>query len=209
MNISATERAEVKQDMLTATLRFQFDGADATSVQNEINETMAKAVKKAKGEKTLQVQTLRYNIYQYDINQGKKGLARRMAWRGDQSLQIKSTDNDTVLKVAGELQKMGLLMNGLGFSVSTKLRDDTQSDLLEKALARLVTKAKRAGKALGKGNVDLLKVDVGQNSRNYNPQPVMMRSVAMADSAKMAAPVAEAGQSEISLNVNAVALLKR
>jgi predicted secreted protein len=208
MNVSATERTEVKQDLLTATLRYEFEDANTTDVQNKINETMASALNEAKKVSTISASTLGYSIYQYDLNQGKANLAPRIVWRGEQSMQIKSTDNEAVLKLAGELQKMGLLMNGLGFSVSTTLRDETQSALLEKALARLTAKAERAGKALGKTKIEMLQVTVGQDGGHYAAQPMMMRSMEMDGGAKMAAPVAEAGESEITLSVDAVALLK-
>lgn len=208
MNVSATERTEVKQDLLTATLRFQFEDEDLNAVQNAINSKMKKALDKAKKAKSVQTQTLRYNVYQQDANRGKRDLAARMIWRGEQSLQLKSTDTDAVLELTGELQKIGLSLNGLGFSVSTKLRDQVQSDLLEKALARLTAKAERAGKALGKNSVELLKVNVGHNGSIHQPRMMMRSDAFVAEAASMAAPVAEAGESEISLNVDAVALLK-
>lgn len=207
MNLSASERVEVDQDLLTATLRFQVEDKDTSTVQNSINETMRDALDEAKKVKSVKAATLRYNIYQFDRNQGKKGLKRDMLWRGEQSLQLKGKDSEALLKLVGKLQKQGLLMNGLQFSVSADLREATTSALLEKALERLTEKARRAGKALGKSKVDLLQVNVGQSAPVYEPK-MMMRSMAMDSSVEMAAPVAAAGTSDISLNVTAVAILK-
>jgi predicted secreted protein len=211
MNVSATERTEVEQDTLTATLRFQTENADPAVVQEEINKVMTDALAEAKKVSTVEATTLYYNVYQYDRNQGKDKMASSIVWRGEQNLQIKSTDKEAVLDLAGKLQKKGLVMNGLEFSVSSALRDEVQSDLLEKALARLTAKAKRAGDALGKGNVELLRVDVGHGDSGYHPQPVAMRSMDMAGGAaeKSFVPVAEAGKSEITLDVSAIALLKK
>lgn len=212
MNVSATERTEVAQDLLTATLRYQGENEDPAALQDEINKVMSAALAEAKKVSAVESTTLHYNVYQYDRNQGRDALAQKLIWRGEQSLQIKSTDKDAVLKLAGALQSKKLVMSNMHFSVSPQLRDKTQSDLLEKALARLTEKAKRAGSAIGKGKVDLLRVDVGEGPDYYQPQPVMMRAsmdVAGGAMEKAAVPVAEAGKSEISLSVSAVALLKQ
>lgn len=207
MTVSASERVEVEQDLLTATLRFQAEDKDAAVVQDQINRAMGGALDEAKKVKSVKTATLNYNVYQYDPNRGKKGMKAAPIWRGEQSLQLKSKDSEALLELTGELQKLGLMMNGLQYSVSPDLRDQTQSDLLETALERLTGKAKRAGKALGKSNVEFLTVNVGHNAPSYQPK-MMMRAMAMDSSAEMAAPVAAPGQSEISLNVNAVAILK-
>ena len=48
LNISATERREVEQDLLVANLQYSAEGPKARDIQNEVNEAMAKAVKEAK-----------------------------------------------------------------------------------------------------------------------------------------------------------------
>jgi predicted secreted protein len=101
-------------------------------------------------------------------------------------------------------------MQGLQYSVSPELMEETQNSLLEAALTKLKTKAERTAKALGKASAELLNVNVDMGSPHY-PQPMMARAEMAMDSmagAKMAAPVAEPGETDITLTVNATALLK-
>ena len=206
MSISTTERTEVKQDLLTATLRYQAENADPVALQDDINKIIGNALKESDKVKNVQVSTLGYNVYQYDPNRRKDKIAAAPIWRGEQSLQIKSTDSEALLDLAGKLQKIGLVMSQLGYSVSPDLRDATQNNLLELALEHLTAKATRAGKALGKNTAQLLKVDVGASPSSY-PQQRMMQTMATDSISEMAAPVAAPGHSDITLDVSAIALL--
>ena len=81
---------------------------------------------------------------------------------------------------------------------------------MERALKQLGTKSKIAATALGKGNYDIIDVNV---DNSYTPQPPVMyaRMAKMemaADAAGVAAPTAEAGESEVTMTVNARVLLK-
>ena len=100
-------------------------------------------------------------------------------------------------------------MNGLQYTVSPELLEETRDNLLEAALTKLRKKAERTAKALGKSKAELKKVNV-DNGGNYYPQPRFARGMAMmsADKDEMAAPVAAPGESQVTLNVSAQALLR-
>lgn len=182
--------------------------ASATLLQDEINKKMAKAVEAAKKVESVKVSTGGYYVYQYDPD--PKSPRNDMEWRGSQSLEIKGKKADDLLKLVGDLQDMGLSMQGLSYSVSPELMEETQNNMLEAALAKLKTKAERTARALGKTSADLLNINVDMGSPLY-ARPMMARAemaMDMGGSAKMAAPVAEPGQSDITLTVSATALLK-
>lgn len=219
LHISATERAQVPQDLLTASLRIEKEGADAKAVQAEINSVMAKAVETSKAVSTVKVSTGHYYVYQYDPNpqpprpvEDKDGKAAEkpvMKWRGSQSLQLQSTKADDLLKLAGSLQDSGLVMENLGYSLSPEKADEAKDNLMEAALAKVKAKAERAGKAMGKSRTDLVEINV-DSSDSFVHAPVMMRAMAMDGAAmeKASAPTAAPGESEITLTVSAKALLK-
>lgn len=99
-------------------------------------------------------------------------------------------------------------MNGLNYTLSPEKAEEIKDSLMEAALVKLKARADRAAKALGKNNTALVEVTIDAGN-NYYGAP-MMRSMAMDSGAameKMATPVAEPGQSEITLTVNARALL--
>ncbi len=215
LHISATERAQVPQDLLTASLRIEKQDVDAKAVQTEINTVMAKAVEAAKAVSTVKVSTGHYYVYQYDANpqpiekQDGKEVKPAMKWRGSQSLQLQSTKAEDLLKLAGSLQDSGLVMENLGYSLSPEKADEAKDSLMEAAIAKVKVKADRAAKAMNKGRAELVEINV-DSSDNFVHAPVMMRAMAMDGGAmeKASAPTAAPGESEITLTVSAKALLK-
>lgn len=217
VNLSATERVEVQQDLLVANLQYQAENRNARALQDEINTLMKQAVEKAKSYKDVKISTQQYYVYMYEPPvpvpmQGQPQPPRKKpekTWRGSQGLQLESKSAEDLLELAGILQDMGLTMQGLNYTISQDLLEDTQDSLLENALTKLKAKAERTAKALGKSQADLIEVNV--DSGGFYPPPMpMMKTMARADMAmeSMAAPVAEAGSSDISLSVSARALLK-
>lgn len=210
VSLSASERVEIDQDLLIATLRYEADNADPSALQDEINKAMQKAVDAAKKVSTVKVATQQYYVYEYDPNQDKPLSPKQKMWRGQQGLMIKGKQADDLLKLAAELQTMGLKMEGLTYTVSPELLEETRESLLESALVKLKAKADRTAKALGKSTSELKQINVDMGG--YYPQPYMARGGAVMDAmamkAEVAAPVAAPGESEITLTVNAQALLK-
>lgn len=217
LHISATERAQVPQDLLTASLRIEKENADPKAVQAEINTIMAKAVETAKAVTTVKVSTGHYYVYQYNPNpqppvplkDGKEADKAAERWRGSQSVQLQSTSADDLLKLAGTLQGSGLVMENLGYSLSPEKADEAKDNLMEAALAKVKVKAERAAKAMNKSRADLIEINV-DSADNFVHPPVMMRAMAMdaGGMEKASAPTAAPGESEITLTVTAKALLK-
>jgi len=209
LHISATETREVDQDLLIANLRIEVENADNKAVQNDINKGMKAALDLAKGYKDVKAITRGYNVHQYDKNGGKRDRPRNMVWKGSQSVQLKSKNSEALLELAGKIQGAGFLMNGLSYTLSPEVAAQIQDEMLEAALTKLTSRAQRAAKAMGKSNAELKEINT---QGNYNPvQPVYHRGAKMemmAMSADMAAPVASPGETTITLNVNAKALLR-
>ncbi|WP_435640077.1 SIMPL domain-containing protein [Micavibrio aeruginosavorus] len=212
LNVSASERLEVQQDLLIANLRVEMEGTDPAILQNEINTIMKNAVDKAKAVTDVKTSTDGYYVYPYDPNPQpvEKGVTpkKEQKWRGSQGITISGKNPQALLELAGELQSMGLVMGGLNYTLSPEATETARDSLMEAALAKVQAKAERAGKALGKTKVELVEVSVDAAMPSY-PQPMMMRAMA-SDGAmeKGAAPTAEPGMSEITLTVTARALLK-
>ncbi|AGH97437.1 SIMPL domain-containing protein [Micavibrio aeruginosavorus] len=212
LNVAATERVEVQQDLLIANLRVEMEGTDPAILQNEINTIMKNAVEKSKAVTDVKTSTDGYYVYPYDPNPQpvEKGVTpkKEQKWRGSQGITISGKNPQALLELAGELQAIGLVMGGLNYTLSPEATETARDSLMEAALAKVQTKADRAGKALGKTKVELVEVSVDSAMPSY-PQPMMMR--AMASDGMMekgAAPTAEPGMSEITLTVTARALLK-
>ncbi|MEC7029652.1 MAG: SIMPL domain-containing protein [Pseudomonadota bacterium] len=206
VSLSATEMVEVEQDLLVATLTFKSENADPKVVQDTINKKMKEALETAQKVDSVKVSTQQY--YVHEFNRSSINSRRDMSWRGSQSLQIKGKEADDFLELAGDLQELGLTMNGLSYSLSPEKLEETRNSLLEAALSKLVEKSERTAKALGKSSSEMLQINVDMGGNHY--QPPMMRGMAMESMAKaeMSAPVAAPSESQISLTVSAQALLK-
>jgi predicted secreted protein len=214
LHVAATERTQVTQDLLIASLRIEHDGTDAKAVQAHINSLMDKALAKAKGVGTVKTSTGGYHVYHYQDTppqprngQMTEGTTQR--WRGTQSIELQSTDSAALLTLAGALQDMGLVMSNLSYSLSPEAADVAKDSLMEKALDKVQARANRAAKALGRKETKLLEVTIDAVDSAIPPYP-MMRSMAMESSmgGGMPPPSAEPGTTDITLSVQARVLLK-
>lgn len=203
LNISATERQDVEQDLLVGTLNYVVTDTDAAKVQNEINKVMKDALDTAKKEETLKVNTGVYQVYETTEPRTKE-----RKWRGQQSITIKSMDADSVLETTQKLQKLGLTMENLSYTLSPDTAVGTQDSLMEDALKQLQERANRAAKALGKTSAELRDVNVQGANIPMNFARSRSNMMMEAGASPMAAPVAAAGDQTISLTVSARAILK-
>ncbi len=206
--INATEQREVTQDLLTAELRIEVEHEDNKSVQNEINTAMAKALEIAKKYADVKTSTRGYMVQQYDKNLGRKNLPVIMVWKGTQSLQLKSKNAEALLELAGKIQDAGLSMSALDYDISPELAAQIQDEMLEAALAKLSSRAKRAASALGKTSVELKEINTQGNYLPVAPKNYARAEMMMASDAVMAAPVATPGETIITMSVDAKALLR-
>lgn len=214
INFSATERRMVPQDLLIASLRIEVDDDNPMVIQRKINEAMTKALELAKKESAFKVSTGGYTVHRYN-----RPIPRRTGtdeqkydetWRGSQTIEIQSKDSAKLLDVTGAIQGMGFAMNNLSYTLAPETVERVRDELMVEALKRLQSKAGIVAKTLGKANYELVDVNVdtgGPIVAAY--RGVMMRAeAAMAQSDAMPAPVAEAGETDVSLTVSARALIK-
>lgn len=206
ITLTVTERARVGQDTLTADLRIEVDDRDPAVVQSRVNAAMAEALELANGRDEVSVSTGYYGVYQY--NRNPTGNRADEVWRGSQNITLESLDSAQVLALAGELQAKGFLMNQLSYSLSTERADEVRDSLMEAALTRAQEKAERAGRALGKPEVELATVEIDAQLGGYAP-PIMMRAMAdTGSSMEMASPTADAGETEVTLTVRVQAVAR-
>lgn len=206
LTLSVTERVQAQQDTLHASLRIELSDKNPDALQSKINAAMTKALAEAKAVTNVKTSTGYYSVYQTYSDTNPRAVK---AWNGSQTIDLESKDAKALLQLAGKIQEAGFATNNLSYSLSTEKADEIRENLLETALTRAKAKAERAAKGLGKKDVEL--VQIGIDSPVDFPQPVMARGMMMkaemaADS--FAAPVAEAGESEVTLTINVRAIAK-
>ena len=99
-------------------------------------------------------------------------------------------------------------MSGLNYTLSPEKAEEVRDDLMVKALEKLKTKAALIAKTLGKSGYDLTDVNIDGSSPVMPMYKAARMEMAMSADAGMAAPVAEAGETDVSLSVSARVLLK-
>lgn len=213
LNISATERVEVEQDTLVASLRIQVEDEEAFKVQKEINTAMKKAVDLAKQNEDLKVETGQYYVSP-DYRQVKTSMTTSKReidkWRGSQTLIIKSKNSQDVLEIVGIIQDMGFVMNGLSYELSKNKYESARETLMEDTIKALQERAQRVAKSLGKSKVDIVEINV--DSMPMNPRPVYTRTASKMEMMSMAAdsmpaPTAQPGTNDVSMTINARVIL--
>jgi predicted secreted protein len=213
ISLSATEQMELKQDLLTGSLRIEQDGADAKAVQDQINQLMKQAVEIAKKESDVKVSTGAYNVYSFDPNpqptSTPEEIKKRTIWRGSQTIDLQGKNKDAILDITGKIQGLGFAMNNLSYSLTPEQMEEYKDALMTQALEKIRARASKAAKALGKRKYDIVEVNIdGGGMPPVMYAKGMERAVAMSADTAMAAPVAEAGNQTISLTVNARVMMR-
>ncbi|MCP5404869.1 MAG: SIMPL domain-containing protein [Pseudomonadaceae bacterium] len=207
LNLSADARKVVTQDRVRVNLNIQRDGKTAAEAQAAVNAKMQAALGMAKKVSAVKASTGYYNVYkQYPPEVrplGKDEREKKAYWTAQQTLVLDGADKDAVLKLAGALQQQDFAMQGMNFYLSREASDAVKDELVSEALATIQTRAKAIAKQLGMGNVRVATMNIGGNMPK--PQPYMARAIMMkADMAEaMPEPVGEAGESDVTVTVNA------
>lgn len=208
LNLSLTEQAQVDQDTLNVSLQYVAQGRDRRALQDEVNRAMQAALEEVRKVAGIEVQTSHYHVQIVQSGRPSRADTENPVFRAQQGLQLKSSDSAALLELLGALQAGGLTVDGMYYSLSPAAHERVAAELLHAALTKLQSRAEDAAEVLGKGGAALVEVSM-DGSPNFMEARMRMPMMAMAaDSAvDFAAPVAEPGQSTVTVNVSARAVL--
>ena len=196
--VRLTERAErlMARDHLRAGLAVEVTGPQASQVQAEINRRMEAALAKAKSVSAVKVETGGYSVYP-QRDPGKPTL-----WHGQQTLNLSSDAAADLLTLVGDLQQQGLATQGLTFEVKEETLRQAEDGLTADALARLRKRAETVAGNLGMTVQQIRDVTVGNAEGGARP-PMPMIAMRAAAAPAQPPPIAEPGDAEISVTVQA------
>jgi len=193
----------VPRDRLQADLRVEATGPDSRGVQDEVNRRMSAALAKARKNSALTVQSGGYGVYREQPPKGAPEI-----WHASQGITVISKDFDAVLKMSGDLQNDGLALSSLRFFLAPDTLRAAQSELTAQALSGLRDRANEVAANLGMGVTQYKDITVGNATEGFDGRrPVMFAKAAMAAAPAITPPDAEAGDSTITLNVQAEVVL--
>lgn len=209
LNLSLTEQVQVDQDTLNASLEYVAQGRDRRALQDEVNGVMQAALDLARANPAIETSSSFYHVQIVQTGRPTRTDIENPVFRAQQGLQLKSTDSAALLELLGSLQAEGLTLNGLYYSLSEETYERVAGQLLQAALGKLQSRAQDAATALGKAKAELVEVSMDGTPNFMVPQYRMSAAMAMGAEAAMdyAAPVAEPGETTVSVSVSARAVL--
>jgi uncharacterized protein YggE len=208
LNLSVTETKQVEPDILIASLRYESESESAKEVQNKINQMMKKALSVLEKKDNVEVSTEQYSVYKF-YKPLKQGAPEKELWKGSQSIVIKSKSTEDILALSGQLQEIGLVMSDLHYEVSIAKIEETRTSMVENAINKLLSHAKRVAGIIGLKEVKIKNINIdGDNRYPPVPYPKLMRTVATDMVNSVANPVSAPGKIDITLNISATILLK-
>ncbi|UCF94892.1 MAG: SIMPL domain-containing protein [Desulfobacterales bacterium] len=194
ISLSVSATAEVENDILVAVLFYQREGSEPGKLADDVNQTIAWALERARSAAEIQVQTLDYHTSPIYSKQTLTG------WRVRQAIQLKSKDAAQLSELIGALQER-LGVQSVGYRVSPERRRTVEDRLISEALQRFRQRAQLIAAALGRTEYRLVQIDVS-TSEAPPVRPLQFRSAALSAETTVAPPALEAGSETLDVAVH-------
>jgi predicted secreted protein len=192
---------EVDNDTMHATLYVEDEDANPVRLADNVNKTVAEAVKTAKAVSPVTTRTGGYQTYPvYD-------KTRIVRWRARSELLLKSTDFRALSDLVGKLQAT-FKLGGIYFSVSPEARKTVEDGLTTAAIEDFKRRADLVAQGFGARGYKIKGAAVNTDGGVAPvPRPMLSMAKGMTLDA-VQAPTVEAGTSRIAVNVNGTILLE-
>ena len=198
VSLSAQAEREIPNDLLTATLAAEAEGADPAQLADGINRTMQRALATALAYKSVKAQSAGYQttpVYE------KNRVAR---WRVRQELRLESGDFAAATELIGKLQAT-LMVAGLNLSVSGESRRKAENALIADALAAFEERARVVRDALKTKGYRMRDLQVSTGGAPPRPMLSMARQMS---AESVAQPAIEPGSTRILVTVSGTVQLQ-
>ncbi len=197
--VHLTEKAErlMPRDHLRAGLAVEVTGPQAAQVQAEINRRMEAALAKAKSVAGVKVESGGYSVYP------ERSPGKPTVWHGAQTLNLQSDVPADLLQLVGDLQSQGLNAQGLTYEVKDETLRQAQAGLTADALKQLRARADQVAAALDMTVQQIRDITIGNAEGGGRPPMPVFTARAAGVSSSAPPPVAEPGDADVSVTVQA------
>ena len=193
VSLNAQAEREIPNDLLSATLAVEAEGADPAQLADGVNRTMQRALATALAYKSVKTQSAGYQtIPVYDKNR----VAR---WRVRQELRLESADFAAATELVGKLQA-SLTVTGLTQSVSGEARRKAENALIAEALSAFDERARVVRDAVNAKGYRMR--DLHVSSGSVAPRQVQAMAARALASDSVAQPALEPGSTRILIAVS-------
>jgi predicted secreted protein len=194
VEFQAEAQREVANDTINATLYAEFTDAAAAQVANQLNKTLADALKTAADFKAVRARSGGNQTYPVYDRQNKL-----TGWRGRAEIRIDSKDFPAASALIGKLQA-AMQLGGVSFSVSPELRRQTENELIAEAVAAFRSRAEIARASLAGRAYKIRRIAL--STGGFAPQPRPYLAARAMASAEVAPPPLEGGQSMVTVSAS-------
>jgi predicted secreted protein len=203
LKLSETATVMVAPDELAASMRAEGIAASAQEAQKRVNELMGQAIAAAKNISGIEVSTGSYTVWRIATTP----TDRAERWQAGQGLNLTGKDAESMLKLVGELQQMGLVQSNLFWRLSRDTEHKARQEATKQALSSLRGRADEAAEILGLKFASFREVRLD----SVAPPPILPR-MQMAARANLAAPApppsAETEEMPVTASASADVVLK-
>jgi predicted secreted protein len=187
VTLSAQAERDIPNDLLTATLAAEAEGADPAQLADGVNRRMQRALAAALAYKSVRTQSAGYQTLPvYDKN-------RVTRWRVRQELRLESADFAAATELIGKLQA-DLMVAGMVLSVSPEARRRAENALIAEAIAAFDERARVVRDAMKAKGYRLRDLQVSGGGGPVRP---MMATARAMTSESVAAPAVEPGTTRV------------
>jgi len=205
LTLQAAAASEVQQDTVTITLATEIEGANQTSVSNDLATALDAAMKLAQGAKDASAVKVRNGAYRIWPTTNRDG--KITAWRGRAEILIESKDFSAASSLAGKLSDK-MPVAGLSFSLSDEAREAEERRLLEQAANAFRERALAAARAFGFNGYKIRTLDLSGSGTVHAPQPRAMAMASASMDFKRADIPLEADTVTVTVSVNGTVALQ-
>lgn len=191
VTLSAQAERDVPNDLLTAVLAAEQEGADPARLADAVNRTMQGALAVAQGTRGVRARSGNYQSHPVH----DKG--RIVRWRVRQELRLESGDLAAASELIGKLQA-SLVVTGMHLSVSAEARRLAENALISEALAAFDDRARVVRDAMKSKGYRVKEVQI---SGGDQPRPMVALGARAMASESVAAPALEPGTTRITTSV--------
>ena len=198
VQLSASAQREVVQDSLTAVLQARLQGADATSVQNQLKTTLEQALQVARAAAAKDRIEVSTGLFSIQPRYGREGQIS--GWQGSAELRLQGQDVAAVSALAGRLP--GMSVSQMSFSLSRAASEQVEAAVRQEAIERFRTTAQSVARGFGFNGYELRQVSIDA-SGGPEPRPLLraMADGAVAAASAMPVPV-EPGKGLVQVTVS-------
>ena len=200
VNLDARASEEVDNDVMRARLFVEMEDTDTTRLADKVNRATNDSLKLARGFTGVRAKTAAYTTYPVI---DKEKIAR---WRSRSEILVEGEDFRRMAEAIGKLQAI-MQLGAVDFSVSPAARTRAEETLTQTAIAQFLRKAEQVAKAFKGTGFNVLEATVSNDGGFIPPRPMMMKSMASADT--VVAPDLQGGTSRVTVSVNGSILIPR